>query len=165
MRLLIWQAIRICSLFIISGYFLNSLASYFMTKFLSAFYDPKGVLRRVYLRRFFLPIFLQTCKKIGYSCKNALLFELWRFYNQLCTILVRTSGNRCGARLCGVLETASIDHAGRDFPKFALHSKSGSPHGLVGSNPTASATKETSFVYHDKRGFLMAFILCRNVLL
>ena len=124
MRLLIWQAIRICSLFIISGYFLNSLASYFMTKFLSAFYDPKGVLRRVYLRRFFLPIFLQTCKKIGYSCKNALLFELWRFYNQLCTILVRTSGNRCGTRLCDVLETASIDHARRDFPKFALHSKS-----------------------------------------
>ena len=34
-------------------------------------------------------------------------------------------------------------------------SKSGSPHGLVGSNPTASATKETLNVYQASRVLFM----------
>lgn len=124
MRLLIWQAILHLLLIHNLRVFFEFFSIVFHDEVPFCFYDPKGVLRQGYLRHFFLPIFLQTCKKRGYSCKNALLFELWRFYNQLWTILVRTSGNRCGTRLCGIFEIASIDHAGRDFSKFALHSKS-----------------------------------------
>ncbi|MBQ0108963.1 MAG: hypothetical protein KBS44_01620, partial [Clostridiales bacterium] len=70
--------------------------------------------------------------------------------------LDRTSGNRCGTRLCGVFETASIDHAGRDFPKFALHSKSVWEQSHVGSNPTRSAKKtraHRALYFFDMRGF------------
>ncbi len=54
------------------------------------------------------------------------------------------SGNQAHAQLH--TEAYRSGHNGPD-------SKSGSLHGLVGSNPTASAKKETSFVYQGKRGF------------
>ena len=47
-------------------------------------------------------------------------------------------------------ETYRSGHNGTD-------SKSVEPQGSVGSNPTRSAIKETSFVYQDKRGFFLAF--------
>ena len=112
-------------------------------------------------RVFFLHVFLQTCSKNRRFCHFPFLFEPGHFRIFFWTVLVGMSEKPCGIGIFHSDKTATNDLYGNESSFLSKDSKSGSPSGLVGSNPTLSAISEvfaatkTSlllYLYYTKNG-------------